>query len=158
MLMSSLRDLGSFPFPHVELTIKAARWLATVADMEARETFHRNNSLAHEQAVAEAQRWIYEKHYAINSKKVEELLKDHSWTPTVVSLVSWTYAMTNTYVMLQNAFSRALWKHGFNYHDMVVVDLMHEFELGVWKAIFLHLLRIVYAHGGAAAIAELDHR
>jgi len=26
---------------------------------------------------------------------------------------------------------------------MVVVDLMHEFELGVWKAIFIHLLRIL---------------
>lgn len=26
---------------------------------------------------------------------------------------------------------------------MLVVDLMHEFELGVWKAIFIHLLRIL---------------
>lgn len=25
----------------------------------------------------------------------------------------------------------------------VVVDLMHEFELGVWKAVFIHLLRIL---------------
>ena len=23
---------------------------------------------------------------------------------------------------------------------MLVVDLLHEFELGVWKAVFLHLL------------------
>lgn len=30
---------------------------------------------------------------------------------------------------------------------MLVVDFMHEFELGVWKAIFTHLLRILYAHG-----------
>jgi hypothetical protein len=26
---------------------------------------------------------------------------------------------------------------------MLVVDLMHEFELGVWKATFIHLLRIL---------------
>lgn len=26
---------------------------------------------------------------------------------------------------------------------MLVVDLLHEFELGVWKNIFIHLLRIV---------------
>ena len=26
---------------------------------------------------------------------------------------------------------------------MLVVDLLHEFELGVWKAIFIHLLRIL---------------
>jgi hypothetical protein len=30
---------------------------------------------------------------------------------------------------------------------MLVVDLLHEFELGVWKAIFTHLLRILYAEG-----------
>ena len=26
---------------------------------------------------------------------------------------------------------------------MLIVDLMHEFELGVWKALFIHLLRIL---------------
>ena len=26
---------------------------------------------------------------------------------------------------------------------MLVVDLLHEFELGVWKSIFIHLLRIL---------------
>ena len=26
---------------------------------------------------------------------------------------------------------------------MLVVDLLHEFELGVWKAIFIHLLQIL---------------
>ena len=31
---------------------------------------------------------------------------------------------------------------------MFVVDLLHEFELGVWKATFTHLLRILYAQGG----------
>lgn len=30
---------------------------------------------------------------------------------------------------------------------MFVVDLMHEFELGVWKATFMHLLRLLYAQG-----------
>lgn len=30
---------------------------------------------------------------------------------------------------------------------MFVVDLLHEFELGVWKAIFTHLLRVLYAEG-----------
>lgn len=26
---------------------------------------------------------------------------------------------------------------------MLVVDLMHEFELGVWKNVFIHLLRLM---------------
>jgi hypothetical protein len=28
---------------------------------------------------------------------------------------------------------------------MMVVDLMHEFELGVWKVLFTHLIRILHA-------------
>jgi hypothetical protein len=31
---------------------------------------------------------------------------------------------------------------------MFVPDLLHEFELGVWKAVFIHLMRILYAAGG----------
>jgi len=27
---------------------------------------------------------------------------------------------------------------------MMVPDILHEFELGVWKAIFTHLLRVLY--------------
>jgi hypothetical protein len=40
---------------------------------------------------------------------------------------------------------------------MFVVDLMHEFELGVWKATFTHLLRILYAQGGDG-IQKLNER
>lgn len=40
----------------------------------------------------------------------------------------------------QNAFSDRLQALGFNFFDMLVVDLMHEFELGVWKNLFNHLL------------------
>ncbi|ETW82719.1 hypothetical protein HETIRDRAFT_416799 [Heterobasidion irregulare TC 32-1] len=31
---------------------------------------------------------------------------------------------------------------------MFVVDLLHEFELGVWKATFTYLIHILYAEGG----------
>jgi hypothetical protein len=41
---------------------------------------------------------------------------------------------------------------------MLVVDLLHEFELGVWKALFIHLLRILESHGGADVLMELDRR
>ena len=30
---------------------------------------------------------------------------------------------------------------------MLVVDLMHEFELGVWKVVFSHLICVLYATG-----------
>jgi hypothetical protein len=37
---------------------------------------------------------------------------------------------------------------------MLVVDFLHEFELGVWKATFIHIIRILYAAvpGGKAVV------
>jgi len=43
---------------------------------------------------------------------------------------------------------------------MLVVDLMHEFELGVWKSLFMHLIRLLYAAGDGSDrfVIELDRR
>lgn len=40
---------------------------------------------------------------------------------------------------------------------MLVVDLLHEVELGVWKNLFVHLLRILNAKD-PALVNELDRR
>lgn len=57
----------------------------------------------------------------------------------------------------QNAFSEKLSPLGFNYFLIFVFDLMHEFELGVWKALFIHLLRILQAED-KNLIHELDRQ
>jgi hypothetical protein len=62
--------------------------------------------------------------------------------------------MTNT---LQNAFSDRLGRFGFNIFCALVVDLLHEFEIGVWKMLFVHLLRIVEVQD-KGLIDELDRR
>ena len=41
---------------------------------------------------------------------------------------------------------------------MLVVDFMHEFELGVWKTLFTHLIRILLASPHSRQVAELDER
>ena len=40
---------------------------------------------------------------------------------------------------------------------MLVVDLIHEFELGVWKVPFIHLIRILEAKS-AVLVNEKAHR
>ena len=40
---------------------------------------------------------------------------------------------------------------------MLVVDLLHEFELGVWKVIFTHSLRLLDA-AKQGRVHELDRR
>jgi len=37
----------------------------------------------------------------------------------------------------------------FSLSRMLVVDFMHEFELGVWRTLFIHLIRIRILHGAA---------
>ena len=43
---------------------------------------------------------------------------------------------------------------------MLVPDLMHEFELGIWKALFVHLIRLLHISGKGIddRINELDRR
>lgn len=42
---------------------------------------------------------------------------------------------------------------------MFVVDLLHEFELGVWKMTFAHIIRVLYAAvPGGEAVADLNAR
>ena len=42
---------------------------------------------------------------------------------------------------------------------MLVVDFMHEFELGVWKSLFAHLIHILYAAApGGVLVGILDER
>jgi len=59
--------------------------------------------------------------------------------------------------LCKNAFSNKLQPLGFNVFQMLVVDLLHEFELGVWKALFIHLLRILEAVN-PALLHKLDQR
>lgn len=60
---------------------------------------------------------------------------------------------------MQNAFVERLGSD-FNPSRMLVVDLLHEFELGVWKALFAHLIRLLHAAGRGSndIVVELDRR
>ena len=57
---------------------------------------------------------------------------------------------------LKNAFADRLGP-SFDYFSLLAVDLMHEFELGVWKSVFIHLIRILVSIGGTG-IQELNSR
>jgi hypothetical protein len=42
---------------------------------------------------------------------------------------------------------------------MLVVDLMHEFELGVWKSMLIHIIRLLYAAApGGRMVTEFNAR
>ena len=58
---------------------------------------------------------------------------------------------------MKNAFYKRLSDPFFNFFSLLVVDLLHEFELGVWKAVFTHLMRILFAAGGSV-VQQLNFR
>ena len=58
---------------------------------------------------------------------------------------------------MENTFSRKLGPLGFNIYNMLVVNLLHEFELCVWKALFIHLLWILEAYD-KTLLVELNCR
>lgn len=89
--------------------------------------------------IKRVRRWMFTKGTNINSKAIEDFIGHQSFTPTL------------------NAFSQRLSPYGFNHFKMYVPDAMHEFEIGVWKACFVHLLRILYAYGHDT-IQELNNR
>jgi hypothetical protein len=63
-----------------------------------------------------------------------------------------------TITIFQNAFMEKLGPK-FDVSWMLVVDFMHEFELGVWKALFVHLICVLYAAApGGRLVAVLDKR
>ncbi|KAI0310371.1 hypothetical protein OF83DRAFT_1070654, partial [Amylostereum chailletii] len=57
----------------------------------------------------------------------------------------------------QNAFSSRLGHLGFNINTILTPDILHDFELGVWKSLFIHLLRLVEYHS-PEYLHELDRR
>ena len=102
---------------------------------------------------------IYDSTLGVTSMAVESLLKDQSLVPILVCCCCFALSLSlNGGHPLKNAFSNRLSSLGFNLFCMLVVDLMHEFELGIWKALFTHLICILSASEvGDILVNELDH-
>jgi hypothetical protein len=130
--------------------------MGKVRDMKQRKTLARIDDETRRGKVDLARDIIYNRHYVVNSTAVENILKAQSWVPTDVSASLITSELVANFQM-QNVFSRKLAPFGFNPYQILVVDFMHEFELGVWKALFIHLLRILEAYD-KTLLVELDRR
>jgi len=94
-----------------------------------------------------ARQLLYESGKRPNSKAMAKILGPKSLAPNQVCSIFFSGHSVDLGHQ-QNAFSEHLGPHGFDFHTMFVVDLLHEFELGVWKATFTHLLRILHAQSG----------
>ncbi|EKM78993.1 hypothetical protein AGABI1DRAFT_75575 [Agaricus bisporus var. burnettii JB137-S8] len=139
VLMSLIRYFGNFPCPRCLIPKSKICWLGTTPDEEYRINERRVDDSLHQKTVKKAWNLVHLKGKAITSKPVEELLGPTSLVP------------------VQNAFSIRLSGIGFDFHDMIAPDFLHEFELGVWKRTFTHLLRLLASHG-KGTVEKLNER
>ncbi|KAI0755359.1 hypothetical protein C8Q80DRAFT_1093521 [Daedaleopsis nitida] len=137
VLALGLRQLAECPCPRCYTTRSQIRASGTKAD-ERRRAKKREDSPWLQANILRARRFVFQGH-SIASQRVTKLLNTQSLTP------------------LQNAFSQRLSAFGVNCYELFAPDLMHEFELGVWKGVFSHLMRILAAEG-ADKVTEYNRR
>ncbi|KAI0054779.1 hypothetical protein BV25DRAFT_1816540 [Artomyces pyxidatus] len=137
--LASIRQMGRCPCPRCLVQLSDAHLVGTLKDMRTRRVNVRTDDIPRRYKVKLARRLIYEKNYQVDSAGVEHLLGEQASVP------------------VSNAFSERLGPLGFDMFPMFVVDLMHDWELGVGKSLFIHLIRILGAQDESLVI-ELDKR
>lgn len=130
VLLTTIRNFGACPCPRCLVPKDKIPELGTVRDETRRSTLVRVDDARRRGRISQVRDWIYRAGRAIKSKAVELVIGTRSEVPT------------------SNAFSERLSQFGFDFHSMFVPDLLHEIELGTWKALFTHLIRILVANGG----------
>ncbi|KZV84874.1 hypothetical protein EXIGLDRAFT_623736 [Exidia glandulosa HHB12029] len=139
VLVATIRDGGLCPCPRCHVKHDDLDQMGTPADTNTRLNRAREDTEQRRKAIRKARRYIYQQGYAVSSKQVETLLKDDSYVP------------------VENAFSFTSSGIKINVFDLLVVDLLHELELGVWVALLAHLIRILHTLGDEK-ITELNRR
>ncbi|KDR80175.1 hypothetical protein GALMADRAFT_62788 [Galerina marginata CBS 339.88] len=129
VLMSGIKYLSDCPCPRCTTLKNNIPRLGTMRDLCNRERLMRIDNEHRQFDIEMVRKWLYVDGKNITSVHIDRVLGPKSLVPT------------------RNAFSFRLFEHGFNFYRLFAPDLLHEFELGVWKAIFIHLLRMAYAQG-----------
>jgi hypothetical protein len=143
ILIAGIRNLGKCPCPRCFIPKDRVHNIGTASDIHQRKTLVRTNDIHRRTHVIATRRIIYEKHFKVDSAAVESILRKESWVPATVRQNPVFTILTLTVPNHPNAFSDRLAPFGFDLFRMLLPDLMHEFELGVWRAVFIHLLRIL---------------
>ncbi|TBU53092.1 hypothetical protein BD310DRAFT_981403 [Dichomitus squalens] len=139
-LVACLKFLGKCACPECLIEKKDFDKMGTWTDLKHRVTKKREDTGMLHAAIAKAREWIFALGRAPEGSNIKAtLLNQVSIRPT------------------RSAFSIRFARFKQNCYDLFTPDLMHEFELGVWKSTFTHLVRILVAAGNDK-IQTLDQR
>ncbi|CDO74660.1 hypothetical protein BN946_scf184832.g4 [Trametes cinnabarina] len=138
ILLTALKPLSKHPCPRCLVPKDELCEAGTPDDMHARRENARADTPAVQRDIKRARKLLF-KGASLGSKRIQMLLDSRSLNP------------------VESAFSTRLSRFGLNHYQIFAPDLMHEFELGVWKNTFIHLLRLLAAQGGTA-VQEFNRR
>ncbi|KAJ3536274.1 hypothetical protein NMY22_g6101 [Coprinellus aureogranulatus] len=122
-----VRNLGDHPCPRCLIALEDIRDMGTQRDRALRHSQKRKDDEARVKKVTTARSSIYRKNH--NPRQAP--------SPPV--------SPSDHFNSLQNAFSDQLSRLGLDMYQMLAVNILHEFEIGVWKSLFIHLLRLLEA-------------
>ncbi|KAI0701452.1 hypothetical protein C8T65DRAFT_788248 [Cerioporus squamosus] len=135
VLIAALKPLARCLCPRCLTEKTEVSEAGTAADEERRTSKRRADDAATHSKIRRARELIF-RGYSLTSKRVKKLLEDQSLNP------------------IRSAFSTLLSDQGLDVYQLLAPDLMHEFELGVWKNTFAHLMRILEAPGVSGEIIQ----
>ena len=155
--MACLKFLATCPCPRCLIPKSQVHQLGTVNDRRNRVRFKRIDDHPTRHTIQSARDKIYLKGISVgNSTLNRDHLGPKSLTPTRVGLI-FLVSAAHTHQDTQSAFSIRFSEAGVNFYEIFAPDLLHEFELGVWKSVFIHLLRIL-TFLGQDKVVELNAR
>ncbi|KIJ34409.1 hypothetical protein M422DRAFT_263553 [Sphaerobolus stellatus SS14] len=139
MLMLSLHDQGNCVCPRCLLPKELIHEMGMKRDLQRRQKLKQHDDHAMDHEISSARSKLYgQRGLKITSEAVDGILKPTSHVPTI------------------KAFSEIIPLQYFNKYQMFVVNLLHEFELGVWKVILVDLIRIMTKVGQEATLERLE--
>ncbi|KAF7307323.1 hypothetical protein MIND_00526300 [Mycena indigotica] len=125
VLLATIRSLGGHPCPRCFIAKSQISETGTVNDMKRRQVLWVDDHHRRE-IIEDARKAIFDNGFAVAGSSIDNMLKPNSWVP------------------VRNAFSKLnTEKTPFNFYSLFVPDLLHEVELGVVKAITIHLIRML---------------
>ncbi|KLO04861.1 hypothetical protein SCHPADRAFT_840114 [Schizopora paradoxa] len=138
-LIGTIRDMGDHPCPRCLISKSDIHLLGSKKDAKNRKIL-RTDDAKRQDKITTCRKFIYEDGYVVNSKAVENILKEESWVPT------------------KNSFSK-LSARGLDVFKILVPDFMHEVEIGLHKNLLIHLVRILNSTDAPrGCVIEFDTR
>ena len=156
VLAASIRNLGSCPCPRCHIKLSDIHKLGMRSDRAQRSKRLRTDDEDRRDKVKRSLSLIYDRGHTVDSTAVESLLQEHSWVPTNVRS-PYSDSSCGCDLFPQNAFSERLSTSGFDLYRMFLPDIMHEFDEGIWRSTFIHLLRVLSCVT-ESLLYKLNHR